>query len=256
MPKPPLRRVSTEVPLEQAEAARATMLEIFPDGFEEVPRGGRVELAAYTDGSGAARMWRAFGEHAWREVPADWEERWRRFHRPVRIGRLWVGPPWERPPEGAVAVAIDPGRAFGTGAHESTRLCLEHLLEQEPCAVLDVGCGSGVLAIAAARLGFAPVVAVDHDGAAVETARENARANGVDIDVRLLDAATDELPPAELVLANISASAIEEVAARLEAARVVASGYLESDRPDLPGYRWLARRTAAGWASDLYRRPE
>ncbi len=78
---------------------------------------------------------------------------------------------------------IDPGQAFGTGAHATTRLCLELLLALEPSGPLvDLGCGSGVLAIAAAKLGWGPVLGVDHDPLAVEATRENARVNGVDID--------------------------------------------------------------------------
>ena len=88
------------------------------------------------------------------DVEDGWEDRWRKFHRPVRVGRLWVGPPWETPPADALAVVIDPGRAFGTGAHPTTQLCLELLQELEPGSLLDVGCGSGVLSVArrAARL--------------------------------------------------------------------------------------------------------
>src|SRR5581483_8593025 len=97
------------------------------------------------------------------EVADDWADRWRAFHRGVRLGPLWVGPPWEAAPAGALPVVIDPGRAFGTGAHPTTRLCLELLLEQPPGALVDVGCGSGVLAIAAAKLGHGPVVALDVD---------------------------------------------------------------------------------------------
>jgi ribosomal protein L11 methyltransferase len=240
------------VPLEQAEAARATMVELFPEGFEEVAKSDRIELAAYTDGAGASRMWRAFGEYSWREVDDDWHDRWRRFHRPVEIGPLWVGPPWETPARGALAIVIDPGRAFGTGAHESTRLCLEHLLELAPGSLVDVGCGSGVLAIAAARLGCSPVVAVDHDPAAVETAAANAAANGVTVDVRLLDVFRDDVPLADIVLANISAAALEELAPRLRARLLVTSGYLEQDGLTLEGFRHVARKTASGWASDLF----
>ena len=90
------------------------------------------------------------------EVEAGWEDRWREFHRPVRVGPLWIGPPWETAPGDALAVVIDPGRAFGTGAHPTTRLCLELLLDLPRTSLLDVGCGSGVLSIAAARLGFGP----------------------------------------------------------------------------------------------------
>ena len=93
------------------------------------------------------------------EAPRDesWPGAWRDFHHGVRIGALWVGPPWEQPSADAVAVVIDPGRAFGTGAHATTRLCLELLQDAEPGSLLDVGSGSGVLSIAAAKLGFAPV---------------------------------------------------------------------------------------------------
>ena len=86
------------------------------------------------------------------------------------MGPLWIGPPWESAPADALAVVIDPGRAFGTGAHATTRLCLELLLDAPRGSVLDVGCGSGVLAIAAARLGFGPVAAVDVDEIAVDAA--------------------------------------------------------------------------------------
>src|SRR5206468_8894660 len=106
--------------------------------------------AAY--GAAAERVLAAFPEARIVEVEAGWEDRWREFHRPVRVGPLWIGPPWESAPADANAVVIDPGRAFGTGAHPTTRLCLELLLEAPRGRVLDVGCGSGVLAISAARL--------------------------------------------------------------------------------------------------------
>ena len=91
------------------------------------------------------------------------------------LGRSAVG----EPPPDALAVVIDPGRAFGTGAHATTRLALELLQDVEPTSLLDVGCGSGVLSVAAAKLGFAPVTAVDIDDVALETTRANAAANGV-----------------------------------------------------------------------------
>ena len=143
-----------------------------------------------------------------REVPDDWEERWRRFHVPVLVGnRLWVRPPWEeaavRP--GVIDLAIDPGAAFGTGSHPTTRMCLELLLGLEPSGSLaDLGCGSGVLAIAAARLGFAPVTAVDADRAALDATAANARANGVAIDrLERIDLRRDEPPVADVVVANL-----------------------------------------------------
>jgi ribosomal protein L11 methyltransferase len=150
-----------EVGHERAETARATMLELFPEGFEEVDRPGGVELAAYTDAAGEERLWAFFGGASGADVDDGWAERWRAFHRPVQVGELWVGPPWEEPPAGVSAVVVDPGRAFGTGSHSTTRLCLEVLQTLERTELLDIGCGSGVLAIAAALLGFAPVRGVD-----------------------------------------------------------------------------------------------
>ena len=116
-------------------------------------------------------------------VGEGWEERWKAFHEPVRAGGLWIGPPWIAPPPGEPAVMVDPGRAFGTGAHPTTRACIELLARIEPGSLLDAGCGSGVVAVAAARLGFAPVRAFDVDLVAVEVARETARGNEVAIDV-------------------------------------------------------------------------
>jgi ribosomal protein L11 methyltransferase len=174
------------------------------------------------------------------------------FHRPVRIGRLWIGPPWESPPPDASAVTIDPGRAFGTGAHPTTRLCLELLLELERGSVVDLGCGSGVLAIAAVKLGFGPVVAVDADTAAVEAARTNAAANGVSLEVREADVFIGTVPDADAALANISLEAVERLGPHLRASAFVASGYLERDEPTLPPFRRVERRVADRWAADLY----
>jgi ribosomal protein L11 methyltransferase len=98
------------------------------------------------------------------EVPDDWDERWKAFHQPVQIGRAARTPAVDDARPGLLDVVIDPAQAFGTGPHPTTRLCLELLLELEPGgAVVDVGCGSGVLAIAAARLGWGPVLGVDHE---------------------------------------------------------------------------------------------
>ena len=163
------------------------MLELFPGGFEERDHADGLELVAYTDDAGEERLWAAFGEVTAIDVPGGWEDRWREFHKPVRIGRLWVGPPWEPPPVDGEAIVVDPGRAFGTGGHATTRLCLQLLAELEPRSLLDAGCGSGVLAIAAARLGFAPVTALDHDPKALEATARNAAANGVSVECRLGD---------------------------------------------------------------------
>jgi ribosomal protein L11 methyltransferase len=244
------------VPPAEAERARAIMLELFPQGFEESDGADGVELAAYTDAAGEERLWSAFGGARSTEVEEGWEERWRAFHRPVRVGPLWVGPPWETPDPDALAVVIDPGRAFGTGGHATTRLCLELLLDLPRGSLLDIGCGSGVLSIAAAKLGFRPVLAVDVDPQAIEATERNAEANGVVLDARLADALTDPLPAAGTAVVNVALDVDKPIAGRIDCEWLVASGYLASEQPELPGYRRDSRREADGWAADLYRRTE
>ena len=244
------------MPIERAEPARALMLELFPQGFEEIEHSDGLELVAYTDDAGEERLWAAFGEVQADEVAADWDERWREFHRPVRVGRLWIGPPWETAPHGVEAIVVDPGRAFGTGGHATTRLCLQLLDAVERGSLLDVGCGSGVLAIAAARLGFAPVLAVDHDPSALEATRRNAAANGVELDVRQVDALSEPLPAVDTTVTNISAESVQLVLPRIDAGTVVASGYLERDAPAAEGFCHERRVTEGGWAADLFRREE
>jgi ribosomal protein L11 methyltransferase len=242
--------------VERAEAARALMLELFPEGFEERDAADGVELVAYTDAGGEERLWAAFGAVSSATVPQDWENRWRAFHRPVRVGPLWIGPPWEPAPADSDAIVIDPGRAFGTGGHPTTRLSLQLLLELERGSLLDVGCGSGVLAIAASRLGFAPVVGIDHDEAALEAAARNAKANGVALDLRQADALEEALPATEAVVANVSWGFAAELAPRVRASALIVSGYFESDRPEAPGYRAGRRVVDHGWAADLFHREE
>jgi ribosomal protein L11 methyltransferase len=228
------------------------MLELFPEGFEEVDGADGIELIAYTDSGGEERLWHSFGGVRGEDVAADWRDRWKSFHHPVRLGPLWVGPPWHDSPADATAIVIDPGRAFGTGAHPTTQLCIKLLLELEPGSVVDVGCGSGVLAIVAAKLGFAPVVALDADANAVEATRRNAAANSVVVDVRLADALTDSPPAGEVALANITRPAVTTLAPRLRCRRLVASGYLVTDEPPLPAFTHVRRVTRDGWAADLY----
>lgn len=230
------------------------MLDLFPQGFEEVEMEGGLELAAYTTAGGEERLWQVFGPGRVTEVEPDWAERWKQFHRPIRIGDLWIGPPWEEPDTKAIPVVIDPGRAFGTGSHPTTQICLEHLLELEPGSLLDLGCGSGVLSIAAARLGFAPVTALDFDEAAVEATQGNAAANGVEIRVMQADVLTEELPEAGLAVANIALDLCEQVGSRLTSRQLVTSGYLESERPELPKWKHAARRVRGGWAADRFER--
>jgi ribosomal protein L11 methyltransferase len=230
------------------------MLALFPEGFEEAERGDAYELSAYTDDGGEARMSAVFGPVAAKDVPVDWEERWKHFHRPVRAGRIWIVPPWEQGPQGEESITIDPGRAFGTGAHPTTRLCLELVSELEPASLVDVGCGSGVVAIAAAKLGFAPVIGLDSDPHAITAAEANASVNGVELDLQRVDARVDPLPRTDVGVANISEELVAAVGPRLECALLVTSGYFEPHVPRLPGFRTIARRRLDGWAADLHSR--
>jgi ribosomal protein L11 methyltransferase len=242
--------VAVAVPEERLEEARARFLELHPEGFEEADG----ELAVYTDAAGEERLRALFAEVSSRSVEPGWAERWRQFHRPISIGPLWVGPPWEEPPPDAIAVVVDPGRAFGTGSHPTTRLCLGFLLDLEPGSLVDVGCGSGVLSVAAAKLGFAPVVAIDREPAAVEAATRNAEANGVRIDVRLADVLTEALPAADAGLANIDRASVEVVAPLLQVRTLVTAGYFHSRLPELPAYTHRERRIDGGWAADRFER--
>jgi ribosomal protein L11 methyltransferase len=221
------------------EPELALLLHIFPEGVEELDGAYAVYAEAPPVGFDVVEV---------DEVAEGWEDAWRRFHHGIRVGRLWVGPPWEEPPADALAVAIDPGRAFGTGAHPTTRLCLELLQELEPVPLLDVGCGSGVLSIAAARLGFAPVSALDLDEVALEVAAANAAANGVTVEL------VSEPPAAELAVMNIALDVVETMLPGLPVERAIVSGYLERDRPRAPGWHPLERRVRDGWAADLLER--
>jgi ribosomal protein L11 methyltransferase len=230
------------------------MLSLAPAGFEEVEREGELELAVYTDDDGEARLAAAFGSACSASVEPGWEDRWREFHRPVRAGGLWIGPPWERPPPDEPAVVVDPGRAFGTGAHATTRACVELLAAQERGSVLDAGCGSGVIAVAAARLGFDPVHALDTDPVAVEMAARTALENGVVVTVAEGDVLVDDLPAVDLVVANIELLAVERLLARHPARVVITSGYLAHDVPSAAaGWERSAQLELDGWAADVFR---
>jgi ribosomal protein L11 methyltransferase len=266
-----LIRLAIRVRREQAELVLAELLSLAPSGVEEAAIGDDIveyavygppgELPELPDVQAAAGG--ALVEVSSTEIADDWADRWRSFHRPLVLdGRLRVRPPWEPAGTEPLDVVIDPGRAFGTGAHATTRLCLELLLELSPAPtgpLVDLGCGSGVIAIVAALLGFTPVVALDFDAAAVEAATANARANGVALEVRRFDLRFDELPAARVVVANLLGPLLLEWAGREwpsgSPELVVASGLLatEADRAAAAfaahGLRERERRERGEWAA-------
>jgi len=207
----------------------------------------------YTDDEGERSLRERFDVTS-ESFAEGWEEAWREFHHGVVVGRFWIGPPWEEATDEVDAVVIDPGRAFGTGAHATTRLTLELLQKLEPGSLLDVGCGSGVLSIAAAKLGFRPIVAIDVDQDAVDIALANARVNGVELDAYRSDALADDLPAADIVVANVALDVVERLLPRLDARLAITSGYLERDDPRVTGWRRIDRGDREGWAADLYER--
>src|SRR3712207_5909027 len=154
-------------------------------------------------------------------------------------GRLYVRPPWEEAPvrPGVIDLVIDPGQAFGTGAHATTRLCLELLLEVEPRGSLaDLGCGSGVLAIAASKLGFDPVIALDTDRAAVAATQANARDNAVVLDrVERFDLRSHPPPATDVAVANLMRPLLLGLAGRIDAPLVIVSGLLDGEADEVVG---------------------
>ena len=261
-------RLAIRAPAERAEAVLGALLELAPAGVEQVDGDGFVEFALYgvpgelpalPDGEaevGGTRV-AVRGE----PVPDDWDERWKRFHVPVLVGgRLWVRPPWEEPAvrPGVHEIVIDPGQAFGTGTHPTTRLCLELMLELEPRGSLaDLGCGSGVLAIAASKLGFDPVIALDSDRAAIAATRANARDNAVALDrVEHFDLRQDAPPRAGVVVANLTRPLLLRIAGRVEAGLVIASGLLDDEADEVSGafgMEEVHRLSDRGWTGLLLR---
>lgn len=270
-------RLALRVRRQDAELVLAELLDLAPGGVEETDLDdGVVEYAIYgapgevpelPDLQAAAGD--SLVEVTTSEVADDWADRWRQFHRPVVIrGRLHVRPPWSPARDDLLEVVVDPGQAFGTGAHGTTRLCLDLLCGLDPGgAVVDLGCGSGVLAIAAAKLGWTPVLGVDHELESVAATRENAEANGVELDVRRFDLLRDgPVPSAPLVLANLLRPLLLAVAragfAGGEAPRtLIASGLLvhEADEVaaafrDRHGLLEVERHDDGEWAALLLRR--
>ena len=199
---------------------------------------------------------------------ADWATAWKAFYKPFRVGRrLLVTPPWEHPELASddLPLVIDPGMAFGTGSHPTTQLCLAALEDyvQPGHSVADIGTGSGILAIAAAKLGASPVAANDNDPLAVRIARENTAANGVSVEV------TDALPTGQhdVVVANILADVIigmsEELYILLAPGGVlIASGIIDTREADVrqalegAGLTHLETRRQTEWVALIFRRAE
>jgi ribosomal protein L11 methyltransferase len=290
-------RLAVRVRRAQAELALAELLELAPAGVEEVDLGAEVlEYAVYGSPGELpvlpdleAAVGGALVEICTTEIPDGWHERWKLFHRPVLIeapaaragaaGRapdLHVRPPWEAPRPGAdrelLDIVIDPGQAFGTGSHATTRLCLELMLELASLecaigAVLDVGTGSGLLAIAGARLGFAPVLGLDNERESVAAARENAALNAVEVEVRHLDLRLQPLPwvdageyrPGAVVLvANLLRPLLLELEPKIvhPPAHLIAGGLLREEVDEITatfaarlGLRELQRRESGEWAA-------
>jgi ribosomal protein L11 methyltransferase len=226
----------------------AALLDIAPTGFEQVDGEEFVEFALYgspgelpTFPEGEAEVGGVRVTVHGEEVPDDWEERWKRFHVPVLVaGKLWVRPPWEEPAvrPGVIEVVIDPGRAFGTGTHPTTRLCLELMLDIDASgSFADLGCGSGVLAIAAAKLGFGPITAVDSDRLAIEATNLNSRDNGVVLDrVERFDLRGEEPPPAaDVVVANLMRPLLLSLATAMSERPpvLIVSGLLDHEADDV-----------------------
>ena len=248
----------------------AELIEIAPGGFEEIDGEHFVEFALYGAAGelpelprGRAHIGGVTVEVAGQELADDWADRWKAFHRPVTIGdRLHVRPPWTDPEEGRIDVVIDPGQAFGTGAHPTTQMCLEILLDVTAGPLADLGCGSGVLAISAAKLGFAPIVAVDNEVAAVEATLHNAGANGVTLDrVERVDLRTGPVPVERVTVANLVRPLLLEVAALMpeQPETLIVSGLLEGEEDEVAAafapLRERRRLRLQGWSALLLTRP-
>jgi ribosomal protein L11 methyltransferase len=236
-------RLALRVAAEHADIVLAELLELAPAGVEEVRlapdgeplardcafegRAGFVEYALYGSPGELPELpdlYAAVGgirvEVRTSEIADDWDERWKQFHRPVLVEgerhSLRVRAPWMPALDdaGVDEIVIDPGQAFGTGAHPTTRMCLELLLalaarEPRRGPVIDVGAGSGVLSIAAARLGYEPVLALDNEIESVQALTHNAGANCVAVQARRFDLRRERLPAvAESTSAASSAAAV------------------------------------------------
>ncbi len=264
-------RLAVRCSAEHAELALAQLLELAPSGIEERRDGELVEYAVYGPPGELpalpdleAAVGDALVEVRTEEVPDDWHERWRDFHHSVEIGeRVLLRPSWEPPRPGSdlLDIVLDPGQAFGTGSHPTTRLCVELLLDVSPGAeAVDLGCGSGVLAIAAAKLGFGPIRCYDADRLAVDATVANAAANHVDLAVERFDL-RNELPTlAPMVLANLMRPLLLTIAQHVHALpqrppfeHAILSGLLDEEADEVSaawqrlGLREHRRIAQGGW---------
>ena len=263
-----LVRLGIRVRADQAEVTLANLLPLLGAGAEERDLGGSVEYAVYLPEGELppAEAVRALGGEGvmgtvTEPVSGDWERRYLEHLRPVRAGALTIRPPWVEGSPGDLV--IDPDTTFGAGTHESTRLSLELLQRLEPAGALcDWGAGSGVLAIAAVRLGWGPVTALELDPRAAAVIEANARANGVAVEVHApFDLLAAEPPWAPDVVANLTPVLHRSVAAALERhpERLIAAGFLARYADDLaPLYaplREAGRAVEGEWAAVLLEAP-
>jgi ribosomal protein L11 methyltransferase len=262
----PLVRLGIRVRGDRAEIALAELLPILQAGAEERDVDGDVEYSLYAPAGELPRLddirelvGDALVDVTSEPVEAGWERRWHEYLRPVHVGSLVVRPPWiEGDPDDLV---IDPDVFFGAGTHPTTRLCLQLLLdvEQPGGALADWGAGTGLLAIAAARLGFEPVTAVEVDPGALQLISLNAAANRVVVTTKWLNLAATPAPWAPTVTANLTRGLLIDVAAVIERppARMIASGVVQQEVDDVlaayraHGMREAARRVEGEWAAVL-----
>jgi ribosomal protein L11 methyltransferase len=258
-------------PLEYAHPeAVALVSSLQPSGWQEEDGGDTIVFWLEDGAEGGARVveglvrLRTLGCLDVSPERPGWEDAWRAFHRPQVVGRLYVRPPWYPAREDLLDVAVEAGQGFGTGGHATTRQCLEEIQEIAPGSLLDLGCGSGVVSLAAQRLGFAPVWGVDVDPAAVRSAEENAARNGLAPAFMTGDVTQDDcpLPDADTVVANIALRPILRLARRftgqggqasvLRAEHLLLAGLLVEQADEaaraFPGHEELGRRRDGEWS--------
>ena len=260
--------VEVEVDAADAELAADALWQAGPSAVSEVPAGaGRVRLLA--DVADVGLVSARWAPRVIEPDSAAHLDAWRAWAVPLRVGRrLLLQPAWiasEAPAPDAVVVRLEPGRTFGSGSHPSTRLCLE-VLEDELAAgdaVLDVGCGSGVLSVAAGLLGAGSVLAVDIDPEAVGVTGQNARANGVDSCVHAATTSISEVEGTfDVVIANIGVRVLVELAGPIRArvapgGLLVLAGLLDHQVDEVlaaySGCDEVSRRSLEGWGVPLLR---